>query len=406
MSVYNLELRRVAESGATAFRLTVQWNSVAPAQPSASFRAADPSDSQYQWAPVDAAIEAFVAHRLVPIVSIIDAPQWAMEPGTTIPAPAQLAAFAKAAARRYDGRFHGLPRVRYWQVWLEPNLTPLLSPQLVNGQPVAAVRYRAMINAFAAVVHAAAPGNLVIAGGTAPFRDITPEVLAQNKDWGPLSFTRAVLCMSPQNKPMCDSRLHFDIWAHHPYTSGGPTHHALYPDDISLGDLGKLTSLLDAARAAGHIVSKQPLQFWVTEFSWDTNPPDPGGVPTLLAARWVSQALYVMWKDGVSLVTWLQLRDVPRSVGYLQAGLYYDGETVRSDRPKPLLQAFRFPVVAFPRGKEIYVWGRTAAGVPGKVVVQRLVNRGWKTLGHVQTDRYGIFQATFTAPTRGSVRAL
>jgi hypothetical protein len=97
---------------------------------------------------------------------------------------------------------------------------------------------------------------------------------------------------------------------------------------------------------------------------------------------------------------------VPRSVGYLQAGLYYDGETVRSDRPKPLLQAFRFPVVAFPRGKEIYVWGRTAAGIPGRVVVQRLVNRRWKTLGQVQTDRYGIFQATFTAPARGSVRAL
>ena len=49
----------------------------------------------------------------------------------------------------------------------------------------------------------------------------------------------------------------------------------------------------------------------MTEFSWDSNPPDPKGVPAVLEGRWVAEALYRMWSAGVSLVTWFTLRDQP-----------------------------------------------------------------------------------------------
>ena len=112
-------------------------------------------------------------------------------------------------------------------------------------------------------------------------------------------------------QPTCSARVHFDVWSTDPYTAGGPTHQAHRPNDVSLGDLPEMKAVLDAGVAAGHIVSPQPVQFWVTEFSWDSNPPDPAGVPAALEGRWVAEALYRMWSAGVSLVVWFTLRDQP-----------------------------------------------------------------------------------------------
>ena len=105
------------------------------------------------------------------------------------------------------------------------------------------------------------------------------------------------------------SALRFDIWSHHPYTSGGPTHRASNPDNVSIRELPRMRKVLRAGVRFKHIIHTGSVRFWVTEFSWDTNPPDPKGVPVDLHARWVSEALYRMWRAGVSLVTWFQLRD-------------------------------------------------------------------------------------------------
>ena len=53
-----------------------------------------------------------------------------------------------------------------------------------------------MLNAFADAVHAVHRDNVVIAGGLAPFRDITPRSRRRTSDWGPLSFMRELLCVS------------------------------------------------------------------------------------------------------------------------------------------------------------------------------------------------------------------
>ena len=285
---------RAQAAGASLVRIPLVWNVVAAQRPT---DAADPADPAYQWSTVDQEVAGAVRAGLDPIIVISGPPAWAKGPAVDLPgswaSPAMFAQIATAAARRYDGTFSPaagattLPRVRYWQAWNEPNAGREMTPQRRNGRAAAPAHYRLLVNAFADAVHGVATSNLVVAGGLAPFghdsKDI--QVLA------PLQFMSQLLCVSaqPPYHRTCSSRTRFDIWSHNPYTNGGPNHHAHSPNDVSIGDLAKIHSLLAAARKAGTIQSRHPLEFWVTEFSWDTNPPDPQGVPTALHERWVAR---------------------------------------------------------------------------------------------------------------------
>jgi hypothetical protein len=125
-----------------------------------------------------------------------------------------------------------------------------------------------------------------------------------------------------------------------------------------------------------------------------------------LAKRWVAEALYRMWLNGVSVVTWFQLRDLPLTTSYLQSGLYFGGRPLASTKPKPTLEAFRFPLVAFKSGlRAVLVWGRTPGGVSARVLVERSFKGGWKALGTLRSDSNGIFRGRFRTTTTGSVRA-
>jgi hypothetical protein len=401
-------LTRIRGAGATAVRIGLAWRSVAPDRP---LDPTNPNDPAYRWGPYDSAVQLATEEGLMPIVTVFAAPDWAEgggssgPDGSVRPNAVEFGRFATAAARRYSGTLPGLPRVRYWQAWNEPNITQFLNPQYENGRPYSPSLYRSMVNEFSSGVKSAARDNLVIAGGTAPFRDISPEVVKVDPRWGPLAFMRELLCLSPSLTPKCSEKIHFDIWAHHPYTSGGPTHHAVLRNDVSLGDLPKMRRVLNAAVRTGSIVSDQPMQFWVTEFSWDSSPPDPKGAPLKLEARWVAEALYRMWSSGISLVTWFLLRDEPPVTSYFQSGLLFQGRNVSTAKPKPAFTAFRFPLVGLPSRGGFLVWGRTPAGKPGSVLVEQSFKGGWARLGVLRTDRFGIFQKSFGRPATGFVRA-
>jgi hypothetical protein len=266
-----------------------------------------------------------------------------------------------------------------------------------------------LVNAAARAVHAVRADNVVIAGGLAPFggnsNDPSGGLVPNQERIHPLQFMRQMLCMSKGAKPKatCNARSEFDVWAHHPYTYGGPTHSAFHPDDVSLGDLSVMRTLVDAAKAVGHIQSRQKVGYWVTEFSYDSKPADPKGLPLDLHARWVSESLYRMWSNGVTLVTWFLLRDQPFPDEFFQSGLYTRGPSgIASDKPKPALTAFRFPFVAFrEKDRSISYWGRTPAGVRKAVVVEQKQGARWQRLIAPKVDRYGIFQGRITS-ARGS----
>jgi hypothetical protein len=387
----DLYLGRIRAAGATFFRTMLVWHRVAPVERPPGFRAEDPGDPAYDWRDHDNKIRLLLRHGLQPIVQIMWPPEWAGGGPLPSPDPAELASFARAAAERYSGSYEGLPRVRYWMLLNEPNVAVYYYPQFVDDELVSPRTYRVVVNAAAREIHAVRRDNVVITGALSPFE--VPS--GYTRTAAPMRFMRDFLCMSAGRPPIptCDERAEFDVWAHNPYTMGGPSHRAEAPDDASLGDLAEMRELLTAAVRAGHVVSRAPPRYWATEFSWDSNPPDPRGLPLRLHARWVSEALYRMWNDGIDLVAWLELRDGPYPGNDVQAGLYFrGGNKLACDEPKePTLAAFRFPFVAFRDRGAIRLWGRTPAGRQGRVVVERAARGRWKTLAVLATNRFGVF---------------
>ena len=405
-------LAKIASTGARYVLFSIDWASIAPlgAVKPDGFDAADPADTQYRWSAVDQAISTAVGDGLQPIVSVSGAPVWAQEdapPGVSRPYrphATDYGVFAGAAAKRYSGTSAGLPRVRYWQAWNEPNVNVFLAPQFSGGKPESPQVYRALLNAFAAAVHGAVPGDVVVAGSLSPFTVKTGDTVTI----GPLRFMRELLCMSSGKQPhaTCSSRSNFDVWAVHPYTSGNAFHHARNPDDLSLGDLPEARTLLNAAAAAGHIVSRHPRELWVTEFSWDTNPPDPLAFPMRLVSRWTSEALYQCWVNGIDLLTWWKLKDEPYPASSYQSGLYFRAVSLQLDRPKPTLTAFRFPFVAFPKSSGILVWGRTPDSGAHRVVVEHKVGSAWVTVRTLAASSSGLFTSVLSQHwTTGLLRA-
>jgi len=369
----------------------------------------NPADPNYDWTALDQKVQAVVAQGLTPYLDTLWAPDWAQASpangeASNRPNPAEFGDFAEALARHFSGQYPGVPRVRYYEAWNEPNLSLYLVPQLVHKRPVSPGVYRALLNAFAAAVHGVDPTNVVIAGGLAPFRDITQSVLKQRKDWGPLSFMRNLLCLSKTLHRTCKTRVSFDVWSMHPYTSGGPTHHAVLPNDVSLGDLHKVTRVLRAARAHHEIRAPRGVGFWVTEFSWDSKPPDPQAVPVSYLERWVPEALYTMWKAGVSVVTWFMLVDEPISTSYYQSGLYFQ-RAGATGKIKPFAAGFRFPFVAYPRNGRIFVWGRTPTSRTGRVAIRQKVTGRWRRVGTLRANRFGIFTGTVPRLSSGRLQA-
>jgi hypothetical protein len=396
-STTSFEMAR--NSGAQYVRLIARWSTIAPATPPPGFDATDPTSPGYSWATLDARVEAAESAGVATILDITSTPSWAyakLPSGVNGGSPkvSAIGDFAEALATHYDGQSvdpqsNLLPAVNVFEVWNEPNLSLDLSP-------VKASTYRAMVNAVAASVHAVDPQNLVVAGGLDPFG----HKKGKKQSWSsvsPLAYMRSLLCLSkgPHPHSTCHNRIHFDVWSHHPYTFGGPFGHAKNADDVELGDLPRMRTLLRAAVKTHHVVSSHPAQFWVTEFSWDSKPPRKGAAPMALAARWTSESLFQAWRSGVSLLTWFGLEDRSGSSPY-KNGLYFHSSSLAQARPKPVLTAFRFPFVAYLHKSTVKVWGRDTTSTKVRVTIQRRTGKSgaWRTVGYVVANTNGIFRAT------------
>jgi hypothetical protein len=384
---------RTRAAGARYARLNISWRSIAPATRPAGFVAADPTSPGYSWRNIDAVVAAAEAAGLTPILDLGLPPLWAYETQPTSvnggsPKVAELKDFATALATHYDGRSRGAAAEHLFQVWNEPNLSFNLSPPNAGT-------YRAMVNAVSDAVHAVDPTNLVIAGGLDPYG----HKKSKRREWyavRPLAFMRSLLCLSKGSHPhrTCHAPIHFDAWSHHPYSHGGPFARARLRDDVALGDLPRMRALLEAGVRSGDIVSRDRVQFWVTEFGWNTNPPRKHSPSLARAARWTAESLHQMWLSGVSLVTWFLLEDLPRPSTF-QSGLFFRASSVEHARPKPVRTAFRFPFVAYRHRSTVRVWGRDATSDKKLVTVQRRHGkRGrWRTVALVRSNGYGIFKA-------------
>jgi hypothetical protein len=425
---YNpISFERTRDAGARYVRLILDWEHIAPAALPASWDPTNPADSHYRdWAYIDSGVTEAVQRGLNPLLIIDGAPKWAQRctspPNLQLtemcdPDPAALAAFATAAARRYSGTFNGLPRVQYWQGLNEPNLTLFFFPQFnTEFKPLSPHLYRALINSFYDAINAVDPSNVVVAAGLGP-----TELKGYNV--GPMRFARELLCMKGKTNPKpvkgCEGGVRFDAFDIHPYSTGGPTREGR-PNDVMIGSLPRLQTLLKAADKAGHVQGQfKRTQLWITEFSWDSNPPDPKGLPMGILTQWVGEALHKAWASGVTKFFWYSLRDQPLGggEGTVQSGLYFRAGELANDQPKEVLVSFRFPFVAFARqahGKKhpggLEYWGRTPSSSPGTVILEAFSKGSWQPLARVKADNVGIFRGKLNSRygrnKKGAVRAV
>lgn len=397
-------LARAVQSGSDVVRLSSSWVGIAPTRPRSP---ANPADPAYAWQSLDDAVKAADARGLDVIISLTGAPEWAtglrrpadVSPFAWRPKAKPYGTFARALARRYSGSYPDpseagatLPRVRDYLPWNEPNLETYIAPQWVkrNGRvtPASPAIYRALLNEFARGVKSVNRRNRVIAGATAPFGDAIPG----GRRMPPVTFVRELL----------RRRTVFDVLSHHPYSTRGPMAPAFSPNDVSVADIGKLRRPLRAAERAGRIVPRGRKPMWVTEISWDSSPPDPQGVPRRRHARWLQEAMYVLWREGVDTITWFQIRDqapVPSFGATNQSGVYF-----RNGRPKLAQRAFAFPFVpTLARRSGVRVW--TRAPSRGTLVFEARTGRGWRPLRRVRVRRHQVVQRRVRVSRRTQLRA-
>jgi hypothetical protein len=411
-------LDRATEAHAGFVIIYVVWRGTAPNSPPPGFNASDPADPAYDWSVADGAVRDAQARGLKVVLAITRAPAFAegsgrpsvdqAPEGTWKPDPVALGEFTRAIATRYSGTFGGLPAVRHWQLWAEPNLAVNLGPQFEGNTPVGYEVYRPMLNAFYNNLKAVSPQNQVIMGGTAPYGGLTPVGGQVYQRMQPVAFWRGLMCFSAGKKkkakkrkkgraataaaarqrkliPLpCPNPPRFDIAAHHPINVGAPTRAAVNVDDASTPDLSKLKRILRAAARSGRVVPGGPKPLWATELWWNSNPPKAGALPLGRQARYLEQAFYILWKQGVQASFWFEVRDAEGST-QATGGLPVPttGLFLRDGTPKPALRAYQFPFVTERLSKtRVRAWGEAPGA--GRVKIQ--IGRGKrfrtiKTLG-------------------------
>ncbi|HEY7018874.1 MAG TPA: hypothetical protein VH297_10450, partial [Gaiellaceae bacterium] len=249
-------------------RVNLDWNLIATRKPD---KPTDPADPAYDWTSYDRVLLNANKNKIQVLFTVIGTPRWAQGKKKGINRmPSKISSlryFAQAAAKRYSGKFKRddgtvLPPVRKWLAWNEPNNPVFLQPQFtrVHGkwQMTSAVAYAQICSAVYAGVHAAGGPEQVACGATAPRGYNDPNAPRQSSS--PLAFLRAVKKAGLRT---------FDAWAHHPYygsPSQTPTTRNVGSHTVGLGNIDALTNELTRLYGPKHL--------WITEYGYQTRPPD------------------------------------------------------------------------------------------------------------------------------------
>jgi len=413
-------LARTASAGARVAQIEVDWSTLEPSAPGDG----DPASAgnpAYDFAWLDQRTLAVTAAGLEPLLLVTDAPRWAEGAGGTQseyasggyePNPQALGQLAHALAQRYSGSYvvggRRLPRVRYLQAWGEANLAVRLSPQWTRTRGrwvnTGAVLYRDLLNAFSAGAKSAARGDQVVLSGLAPYGD-RPGGPNTGPDHDgprthPVTFLENLLCLSARLHKSCKAQTHFDVLAADAYDEFSPTTPADSALDVSTPSLSRLVRVEKAALRAHTLLPAGRKPLWVTEFGYDSNPPDRSfGYSPATQARLTEQSLYVFWSEGVSVALAHLVRDenVSTSAGtYLDfSGLYYN-----SGAAKPALTAYRFPFVLGRAGKDARAWG--IAPTSGTLTIQRQRGHRWLTVAHLHAHAGAVFTKRLAGAHAGS----
>ncbi len=409
--------KRLKGANASYARINVYWSQTTGPNPPAS--PTDPADPSYDWTIIDDAVKSAKKVHAQVVLTVLGAPTWAEGPnrpadvrtGAWRPDAARLGDFARALAKRYSGKYNPgsgkLPAVRYYEAWNESNLPNYISPQWDGKKPVSPGIYRAMVNEFYAGIHSVSKKNRVVAGGTSPFGD-----KPGGKRMAPNYFWREVLCLNKKLKKQkgCakgKNVAHIDIYATNSINgtkTKGPTSKPPHPDDSVPSNFGVLGKIFKAAQKQKTVKSAgKKMPGWSTETWYEGKPGDPRAVSAKKQAQYQEESLYVLWKQGASVVLFLQLRDTPYDPA--KPGLlgFQTGVYLANDKPKPALTATQFPFVADRKSKKkVLLWGKAPAS--GKLTITQK-GSGKSTVAKIKVKGGQVFTKTVSLPGHHKLQA-
>ena len=392
-------LDEFAALGTDVVKVNLYWDGVAPGgrRKPAGFDGADPSG--YTWDFYDSIDQAIRNRGMRPYFSLGGrAPDWATKRrgrrGTYRPNAKEFRRFAEAAGRRF-------PSVAIWSIWNEANLYSWLSPQRVKGVPLSPGIYRGLYLAGHRGLEAAGHGS-----DTILFGELMPRGGTDSRKVRPLEFLREMVCLdrnyrqyrgSAARKRGCRrvGRIPTSGLAYHPYTLANGPDVDEGPDEAAIGQLSRVRRVLDALARRGKLPRRLPI--WITEFGYQTRPPDPFATPLRRAPSLMDLSEWLAFRNRrVASYSQYQLRDDDA----WQSGLRFaDGDPKRG-----VYSAFRFPVFVRslgPNAVEVFGGRRGASGGVAQIE-SKAPGASYRSLGSAHVNSAGYFRQTFRL--RGATR--
>jgi hypothetical protein len=354
--------------------------------------------------------------------------------------------FVTAVGKRFSGTYRdengsrgALPRVSFWSIWNEPNQGGWLTPQWETrgGQkiPTSPMLYRQLYQfGYQGLVASGHAGDVILLGETAP---LGSDAKTEKSPMRPKQFLRELFCIQPNGTPYTGAAarlrncgdfaklgpLRATGYAHHPYTKNvSPRVRDPNPDSVTMANIDELGTLLDdIAAKTKNVDSGLPL--FMTEYGFETNPPDPfSGIAPDLQAKYNVMGEYQAYNDPrVMSQAQFLLADVPPlrnrkpgTKGYwftYQSGLFWTAGKLRG-QAKPAAYSYAMPFMATSAGIDpatatpfYSLWGQLRFlpnGTPDFVHIQWRPKDGsldWADVGDpVAIDERGYYAATRTAP--------
>ena len=330
-----------------------------------------------------------------------------------------------------------LPRVDTWSIWNEPNMPGWLTPQSHEDDvqlPASPHVYRRIADAMYEGLQESGHGrDTILLGETAP-RGAMERAVTQSLP--PLLFLRELYCLNGSFEPFAGDAaerrncpdggdgfaaahpvlFEATAYAHHPYAFEAPPGRSdRTKDHAVIADIGRLTRTLD--RATARHGSQKRYRVWLTEYGYQTDPPDPYiGWPWKTHARFLAQGEWLAYRRSRVRSTAQFLlyddaprrdfaEDDPRRWGTFQTGL----RTAEGDK-KAAYAAYQRLIHVPPRarrGRRVRIFGLyrpASAPVEATVQFRRDGRGGWRTVATESTNRSGFLVVHRRARHDGAFR--
>ncbi len=460
-------MRRMKDLGVDYVRVTVLWSVVAEhakfdrrGKRRKGFRAENPATYPHaNWDRYDRLVRTANVLGLGVYFNVTGpGPRWAHKKPprrlrelarTYKPNAREFFKFTKAVGTRFSGTYSDendgnaqIPRVSFWSIYNEPNQGGWLTPQYERRGsrviPWTPVMYRELFYyGRAALRQTGHEKDIMLAGETAPLGSGLQNPKSPIR---PKKFIRELFCLNAAGRRYTGSAArarqcktlskigdwNYTAWAHHPYTKElAPTKRDRHRDSITMANVAELSALLDQVGARTGHVSADRNPTMMTEFGYETDPPDPfSGVSLAEQAEYINVGDHLAYRDPMVLAnTQFLLRDVdpvagvPRSskrawFGY-QSGLFF-----RDGKPKPAGFAYLLPFTL--TGSTTDASGNPATGMWGWLRflpngTQTRVSLQFKPAGAADfatvgdpvpvTNAFGLFEAQRPGTAAGTWRA-